>query len=206
MAIQLAETMEAGNRILPPGLEGYEIDYAGAYTTIQHSLALKLSLDVARIFDVTEDRELDKQDKASIQVLIHHLKKSAVEAELVAKAQTWPPLPRDITLPPAQVCKGAVHLAVGKSSKLMAGDVVEALSRVRQLRTRRLAHMLFDKEPDPLPRYGDLFLLLNLARDIATPAVLAVEGRVTVFDGNEQFARRDAEQFWEKVLQGLRGY
>jgi hypothetical protein len=202
-SIEIAETMEAGNRIVPPGLNGREFDGASAYTVIHYSLALKLALDVARIFDVSGGRELDTQDKASIPVLMHHLRKPEVAAELIARAQFWDPLPTRITLAPPEACKAAVALAIKRADELVTGEAAEALGRVRQLRTRRLAHMLFDKEPDPLPRYRDLFLLLKAAQGIGTAAVLAVEGRLTVFKRNEQRARRNGEEFWGRTLRGI---
>jgi hypothetical protein len=193
MAIGIAETMEAANRILPPGLEGHEIEYAGAYTTIHHALSLKLAIDIARIFDFGAGREPDKQDKASIPVLVHHLRKPEVAAEFVRRSQSWTNTPSQIALAPKAACQAAIDLIITSASELETRKIIEALGRVRDLRNRRLAHMLFDKEPDPLPNYSDLFLLLKLARVIATPAVLAVEGEVALFVGNEQFARRDAE-------------
>jgi hypothetical protein len=202
-AISIAETMEAANRIVPPGLAGRDIEGADAYRVIEHSLAQKLALDVARIFDASGGRELDIQDKASIPVLIHHLRKPEVTTSLIAKTEFWAPLPRRITLAPAEACQGAIALAIQRAAVLATGETAEALTRVRQLRTRRLAHLLFDKEPDPLPRYADLFALLKTAQHIGTAAVLAVQGKVTVFKENRRISRDDAERFWEQVLKGI---
>jgi hypothetical protein len=179
------------------------LEYAGAYATIHHALSLKLATDIARIFDVGVGREPDKQDKASIPILVHHLGKPEVAAEFVRRSQSWTNTPSQIAVAPKAACQAAIDLVITSASELETGKIAEALKRIRDLRNRCHAHMLFDKEPDPLPNYRDLFLLLKLARVIATPAVLAVEGEVVLFEGNEQFARRDAEQFWQRVLQGI---
>jgi hypothetical protein len=101
---------------------------------IQNSLAIRLTLDVAKVFDVGLSRPLDDQDKASIPILAHYLARSDVRYHLLERARAWTPHYPE---------QGAA-----------------ALERVRGLRHRRLAHSLFDKEPDPLPRYNDLFDLL----------------------------------------------
>jgi hypothetical protein len=77
------------------------------------------------------------------------------------------------------------------------------LGRVRQLRTQRLAHSLFDKEPDRAPRYADLFLLLRLAKEAAKHASLAVEGRNADFDDLAQDSRANADGFYACVRDGL---
>ncbi|WP_091132731.1 hypothetical protein [Microvirga guangxiensis] len=203
-AIEIAETMEAANRIVPIGLEGREIKGASTYATIQNSLALKLALDVARIFDVSDNNiGLDRQDKASIPVLLHHLRKPEISAELIRRSRLWAPLPSYISLPAEDTCKAAVELALKRADELETTKAANALKRVRQFRTCRLAHMLFGKEIDAYPLYDDLFMLLRIAKSISTAAFLAVEGEITIFAENKRRSRDQGEWFWRRVLDGL---
>ena len=64
IAIDVCETMEAANEVVAQHLAGRHIDGMDAFNVVQHSLALKLALDLARIFDVSQGRHLDTQDKA----------------------------------------------------------------------------------------------------------------------------------------------
>ena len=79
-----------------------------------------------------------------------------------------------------------------------------ALVRIREFRNARLAHSLFDKEPDALPKYGDLDLLLGAAKEAAQYASLAVEGRNTDFDDIARDDRRTADDYYACVLDGLK--
>ena len=78
-----------------------------------------------------------------------------------------------------------------------------ALGRTRDFRNRRLAHSLFDKEPEAPPRYADLNLLLDLAKEAATSASLAVEGLSTDVGDQARRDRQNAEGYAACVLDGL---
>ena len=92
------------------------------------------------------------------------------------------------------------------ANHLEVKDSVEktALARIREFRNARLAHSLFDKEPDALPKHGDLDLLLGAAKEAANHASLAVEGRNTDFDDLAQEDRRNADGYYACVLDGLK--
>jgi hypothetical protein len=79
-----------------------------------------------------------------------------------------------------------------------------ALVRIRQFRDKRLAHSLFDEEPDEFPKYADLTLLLGVAKEAAKYASLAVEGVNTAFDDMAQEDRRNADHYFACVLDGLK--
>ena len=79
-----------------------------------------------------------------------------------------------------------------------------ALVRIRQFRDFRLAHSLFDIEPDALPIYADLELLLSIAKEATKHASLAVEGHNVDFDDMAQEERKNADGYYACVLDGLK--
>jgi hypothetical protein len=107
-AVELTETMEAANQIVPPALEGRQVDWGEPYNIIQNSLALKLAIDVARIYDVSEHRNLDKQAKASIPILAHHLGKPEVQNVFIDKTRYWTPQYPDSREEQAEACREAI--------------------------------------------------------------------------------------------------
>src|SRR4051794_5389688 len=86
-AIELHQTMEAANEIVALPLRDRRVDWAEPFSIIQNTLSLMLAMNLARIFDVSSTWPLDKQDKASIPILAHHLGQADVQHDLVTKAQ-----------------------------------------------------------------------------------------------------------------------
>lgn len=98
----------------------------------------------------------------------------------------------------------AAYLDVTARLSAVGSEEEAAIKRIRDFRNRRLAHSLFDKEPDALPMYSDLHLLLALAMDAAKYASLAVVGLNTEFDEQADRDRSTAEGYAACVLEGLR--
>lgn len=96
------------------------------------------------------------------------------------------------------------YLEVVARLSAVGSEEEAAIKRVRDFRNRRLAHSLFDKEPDALPMYADLYLLLDLAMNAAMHASLIVEGLNTEFDEQADRDRTTAEGYAACVLAGLR--
>lgn len=90
-------------------------------------------MDVARIFDVSERPSREKQDKASILVLAALLGRADVKARL------------------GQTKLIADFLTIAGQFDIAGSKEKSALGRLRQFRTQRLAHALFNEEPDQLP-------------------------------------------------------
>jgi hypothetical protein len=72
--------MEAANNTIPKGLEDASTPFSNIYLAGQNALALKLAMDLARIFDLSKSKQFppEKQDKASISVLAALLSRSDV--------------------------------------------------------------------------------------------------------------------------------
>lgn len=230
-AVASHSVMEACNDVIPSGMKGIHTVFNETYGIVQNALTLKLSMDIARIFDVGQNLKFppETQEKASIQVLAALLQVTGVTERLEAEASNWLPgiedIPSDedkIASPDVvgmmqtieaeyqagdrEICRKTIAAYLDVTARLSAVGSKEeaAVKRIRDFRNRRLAHSLFDKEPDAIPMYSDLHLLLALAKEAVTHASLAVEGLDTEFDEQADRDRSTAEGYAACVLDGLR--
>ncbi|OHV82623.1 hypothetical protein [Rhizobium sp. LCM 4573] len=230
-AVASHSVMEACNDVIPRGMNGIHTVYNDTYGIVQNALALKLAMDIARIFDVGQNPKFppETQDKASVQVLGALFEIPGVKERLQAEASNWLPgiedLRSDEEEQPSpeiaaiieeieaehragdrETCSKTItaYLEIVARLSEVGSHEEAAIKRVRDFRNRRLAHSLFDKEPDALPMYSDLNLLLALAMDAAKHASLIVEGLNTEFDEQADRDRSTAEGYAACVLQGLR--
>lgn len=90
-AIHSHEVMEGLNEVVPKGLTGVRSTYVDAYGAFQNALALKLAMDIARIFDVTANSRypIEEQDKASFPVLTALLAREDVQMYFINEAAHW---------------------------------------------------------------------------------------------------------------------
>jgi hypothetical protein len=195
--------MEAFNDTIPKGMDGTHTIFGDTYFGMQNAPALKLAMDLARIFDLSEGARYlpEEQDKASIPVLAGLLRKPDVQNALEQDAAEWLPGVAHLgpvgTAPPEIIeaaikaaeenhrsqdrdtCRSAIADFLTAAGRVEIEESEEKVSvrRIREFRHRRLAHALFDREPEALPKYSDLSLLLEIAKEAATRASLAIEGR-----------------------------
>jgi AbiU2 len=220
--------MEAANNTIPKGLEGTFTPFTNIYLAGQNALTLKLAMDLARIFDLSEGRPAEAQDKASIPVLAALLTRPDVRDGLLQDAAKWiagieighpagSPPPDVLKADPestkeghrsrfGDACQRAItdFLSLVKGLEVKDSEENAALVRIRQFRNRRLAHSLFDQEPDAVPKYADLDLLLSIAKEAAKHASLAVDGLNTDFDDLSREDRSNADRYYACVLDGLK--
>jgi hypothetical protein len=222
--------MGAANNTIPKGLEGVFTPFANIFLAEQNALALKLAMDLARIFDLSKNKRFppEKQDKASIPVLAALFSRSDVQEGLARDAGEWVSnIGGRVTAGSApsgvfeadlksfmekrrsqsrKDCRKAItdFLALGQRLEVENSKEKAALARIREFRDFRLAHSLFDKEPEALPIYADLDLLLNVAKEAAKHASLAVEGLNIDFDDLSREDRGNAERYYACVLDGLK--
>lgn len=221
--------MESNNEIIPRGLTGQSISSGDIYSVMQNSIALKLSMDIARIFDLSSPKRypVEEQDKASIQVLAALCDRKGVQEQLELEAAKSFPGIADLSDPNSphravieatllsleasdrdqyrRDCRDAIEsfLAVARRVVDISSGENLALRRIREFRDRRLAHALFDKEPDDLPRYNDLSLLLKTAKEAVHYASLAIEGLNAGLDDDVEEYRKRSEDFSSCILHGL---
>jgi hypothetical protein len=170
---------------------------AEPYNVIQNRLAMMLAVDLARVFDVSAGKHLDAQDKASIPVLAHHLRREDVRASLLDRAREWVPWLADEN---ADTCAASINEALNDFDRLLASDVGRAaLERLRELRTQRLAHSLIDTDP-ARPFYSDLFMLADFARSFVTKITLAIMGGGHDLSVREDDLGKSSEAFWAAAL------
>jgi hypothetical protein len=228
-AIYSHSTMEAMNDIVPKRMAGRSTPFVEAYHATQNALALKVAMDLARIFDLSNPRRYPahKQEKASVQVLAALLRLDGVNAVLVNDAKNWfvgsvdfreiGDTRPDVVEAARQDWQNKKRLSNQADCEKAIGDFLNvagrlggtgseedaALKRLRDFRDQRLAHSLIDNTPEALPRYSDLNLLLGTAKDAARLASFAVEGLNTDFDSQVQRYRDDAKGFADCVVDGL---
>jgi hypothetical protein len=103
-------------------------------------------------------------------------------------------------------CQKAItdFLTLAQGLEVEDSEENAALVRIRQFRDSRLAHSLFDKKPDALPIYADLGRLLGVAKEATKHALFAVEGHNVDFDDISQEDRKNADDYYACVLDGLK--
>jgi hypothetical protein len=172
--------------------------YATTHQIVQSRLAMALALDLARAFDQDQaGRSLDDQHKASIPILAHHLARSDVRQALQARAAaSW----SGVTGEPAEVFQQTLDRALESYAAFRADPLnVAALAKIRDLRTARLAHYLYDQEPSR-PLYSDLFLLSDFAKTFVENVAFAVTAAVRDMANGEAEIAWAARTFWNASL------
>ena len=176
--------------------------FGDTYNVVQNSMALSVALALARLLDVSANRlPIEQQDKASIPVLAHLLKRHDVQGTLIEAARTWHPhLMGGAELGEA-TCREALSQALSLfEAHTASAEDQEAHARLRAFRTGRLAHHLFDALPQDLPRFEDLDALADFARSFVRQAVLAVEGHDRDLSCEEQIKMTMNKEFWATAL------
>jgi hypothetical protein len=181
-------------------------EFGDTYNVVTNALQLTTALAVARVFDASnpEKYPVEQQDKASIPVLAHLLRRSDVQEALLAKASDWR---SGLGAAADQAdCRAAIDraLEVYEHFEQDRGRQ-EAFDRLRKMRDARLAHHLFDKVPagDDLLAYNELFLLADTAVQFVRAAMLAVEGRDQDLGDQEAIKWRIDRRFWHICLSAL---
>ncbi len=222
--------LNAANNTIPKGLKGVYTPFERAFLGGQNALALKLAMDLARIFDLSQGKNAypaEEQTKASIPVLAALLTRPDVQDGLLQDAAKWVAgikmgyvagsLPPDVVEADLEFIKNGYRSSFVDDCQKAIADFLSlaqslvkdletnaALVRIRQFRDFRLAHSLFDIEPDALPIYADLELLLSIAKEATKHASLAVEGHNVDFDDMAQEERKNADGYYACVLDGLK--
>ena len=203
VALRARVAFEAANDVVHRDEFNRATDFGDTYNVVQNSMLVMVALAIARIFDLsdTERYLAEEQDKASVPVLAHLLMRQDVQERLILRARAWLPEPRYGAQLGANDCQAAMASALEIYDTFATSSEAQAAkTRVREFRTRRLAHHLFDKEPDALPQINDVFLLADTAREFVRYVGLALEGVSLHLDEQEKIKRRGDFKFWEVAL------
>lgn len=172
--------------------------HATTHQIVQSRLAMALALDLARAFDEDQaGRSLDDQHKASIPILAHHLARPDVRQALHARAKDSL---SGVTGEPSQVFRQTLDKALESYAAFRADPLnVAALAKIRDLRTARLAHYLYDQEPSR-PFFSDLFLLSDFAKGFVESVAFAVTAAARDMARGEADVAWAARIFWRMSL------
>lgn len=204
-ALALHISLEVANNILPPALEGQFIEGAQTFMLTRQALMMKLALDVARIYDWSARYTVEQQDKASVPVLARLLALPGVADEFAKRARQWTPGVEDVQ---ERACRAAISVIIGAdNATAQPGTALHhALKSLREFRNSRLAHMLFDREPDRLPMISEVFALLDASKPVLKSARLVVFGDATEPDWEIDQWRESATAHYEMLLAGIRAH
>lgn len=203
-AVTTHVTMETLNETIPAALGNQPANPAYTFNAIQGALTQKVAMDIARIFDVTEGGRflVEEQDKASIPVLAALFARDDVKGALLEAARHWTPAAEKEQM---AACRRAVAGFIRIAQLFQTGGTKEreAFGRIREYRTKRLAHYLFDKQPNVLPFYRDLALLISVATKAVKLAALAVNGNIIDPRMWIDHDRDEAKQFCLTFIAGV---
>lgn len=208
IALEAEAALEAGNDLLIPlNLRDQPFDGAKCFGTIQNSLALNLTICLARLFEEPSAKKQhpDYSDVASIPLLILTLRKPECRDALCESARRWTPNLDRMEDVHEATCKKAIDEAIQKYEEAKKSpEVLNTLETLSHFRNMRVAHSLHGKIVKAIPKYNDLFRLMDIARDITTSAILAIDGNSHDLKDAEIEYYREAKAFWEPALTGIK--
>lgn len=207
IALEAESVLEAANNLLQPvGLKDESFYGCKCYETVQNSLAFNLATCLARLFEEpnVKKKHPDHSDVASIPLLILTLQKQDCRDALCEAARNWTPQLVDMEKINSDTCAKAIDVAIGKYTELKSSvEGARALQTLADFRNKRMAHSL-RMMVEAIPRYKELFMLVDAARDISINAILAIKGFNHDLDDAEKEYYREAKSFWEPALLGIK--
>ena len=202
VAIKTMAVFESANDMVPKEMREAVSYYSNTFNITQYSLSLKLALDVARVFDVSDPNRfrIENQEKASLQVLAALIGRDDVKFYFESNSKNWVGGSAPVTLAIAK------FLEKIDSLNSLESQPFEALQRVRSFRTTRLAHSLFDTSPDqlPYPYIDDLRILLKLAGEALNEIQLISTGSNFDYLEGMSVTREIADEYHKMLLVGLK--
>jgi hypothetical protein len=155
-------------------------------------------MSLSRLFDPgSRNWPANKRDVASIPLIIRLLKQKRCHKVLVARARLWTPEIPDLEEIHAAGCRQSIDTAINTYDSLRRSAGSRAMMRrLRDFRNKRLAHSMMQDTLKALPKFNELFKLMDVARDIAEDAKLAIAGVNMGLKDTEEIYRATADDFW----------
>jgi hypothetical protein len=205
LGLDIKAALIPSNEIVVSDIRQSEIVGAGCYNTLKYCMALHLALTLARLFDPGARRnDANRMDIASIPLLVRLLKQKRCRAILVARARRWTPHMPRLADAHAAACERAIDGAIQAYAKLRATpDGRKSAETLKNFRNQKLAHSLIGTVLKELPRYSQLLLLMDVARDVANHTTLAVRGDNLDLKEIEIERHREACKFWKPALKAV---
>lgn len=221
VALEVEAALEEANKIVVADMQGVHFRGASTYGAIHLSGLMHLALVLARLFDWSAQRQLalvqrdrtrrvnpqkhpNRSDIASIPQLVHLLRQRRCRAEMAARARQWTPQIPNLEEANVAACEIAVEAAISKYATLRQTPTGrQAMKSLAEFRNKELAHSLVGDGAAFKPKIRDLFLLVDVARDVLEKARLAIEGNHISLDDREKRLAREARAFWRASFDGI---
>jgi hypothetical protein len=215
-AIDLQTALEAGNdTIREIQGDGPALSFYGAYgyEAIRLGLTVSLVLTLAKLFDpamlfVSRAKKgtrwrANKSDIVSIPLLVRLLKQRRCQAFLGKHARGWTPTLDHMETVHEESAIGAANAAVAAYEDFRRTREGRSAARIlKKFRNHNLAHRLLDKSA-PAPQYRELFLLLDVAAEVAEKARLAVTGVSWDVKDSREVRTMHSKGFWDPAIRGV---
>lgn len=175
---------------------------ARAYNSVHQSLVLNLAVSLARLFDEGgKKKHPNRRDVASIPLLLRLLRQKRCRKVLIDRARVWTPMVPAYADLHENACNRAIDDAINAFSRFAKSHPGRAaLARLRNFRNNRLAHSLMLEALNSRPLYNDLFRLMDVAREVADAAHLAIQGMAPDLEDLEQAEKEEADAFWRSAF------
>ena len=209
IALRVEAALDAANDLAMGELRGAEIHGADCYNHgVRGSMSLFLSLILAKLFETPSLRgqfkstRFNKSDVASIPLMIRLLEQQRCRKRLINRARNWiPGGSPSMSERSAQACERAIDRAIAVYAKLRSTLANrKAVATLRLFRNKVLAHTLLGPALDIAPSYGELFILMDVARDVVQHARLAIEGTHVDLREDEEHIVEICRAFWQRAL------
>jgi hypothetical protein len=207
IGIQTKAALETANRIVTGELRDVQFYGADCYNAANKSMSLLLTLMLAKLFETpslrgqSKSTRFNKSDVASIPLMIRLLQQRRCRARLSKRARDWTPAIPGMAETHARSCERAIDRTIEAYAKLRpthAGR--DTVAKLRLFRDKVLAHTLIGTALKNAPRFRELFLLMDIARDVAEHARFAIDGRHLDLRESEEELENVCHAFWHPAL------
>lgn len=207
-AIRTERALECANRVVTENIPAETVLPGGdSYSFVRLCMETALSISVAKLFEQprpqrrngkleTLSERYHRSDIASIPICAWVLAFDGVRDELIARSQPWY----------AETCAHDIDEALAAFSRCQKGGDREVdLDMIKGFRDTYLTHLYWNDRPEIVPKYIELFRLVDVARDFIVHARRAVTFRENTLGDYEETHDREFEAFWRPALLAASG-
>ena len=206
IALEVEASLEEANALVNDKLQGTNFYGADCFNSISRSQALFLSLTLAKLFELPKPQKKEssahrykRSDVASIPLLIYFLDQTSFQDSLTDRAYDW--TSGLLGIEHARACHNAIIRAVTTYRSFETSNLGSvATLKLSKFRNKILAHTLLGDSQSALPTYGELFLLVDIARDVTNDVIFAINGHNVELQDYENERKRVSKAFWEAAL------
>jgi hypothetical protein len=181
---------------------------ADCYNSVKQCMALFLALTLAKLFEIPTPRKSEtpftrynRSDVASIPLMVRLLKQKRCQKVLSGRARGWTPTLNGMENENAAACEREIDSAVAAYTQLRITHAGRnAIAKLKSFRDKVLAHTLLGQALEKTPSYNELFLLMDVARNVTGHAKLAILGDNLDLKDFEEEVVRMSKAFWRPAL------